>query len=134
MNGDDKWRLSITKMDEQGQSTGSSVFVLNQKKWENNDSEAPFIDHMQLDDTSDAGNEWMFGSSRSRDEGKAGDYTYLWKVKLNADHNPNDATVTIWYATGEMKDEGHIIAIKPTLVNGNVHVLFWKKGKEIYYF
>ena len=133
-NGDDKWRLSITRLTELGQSPSNNVFALNQEKWEGSDNDAPFIDHMHLDDTSDPGKEWMFGSSRSRDEDITGDFTYLWKVKLDANHNPNSATVIIHQVSGDFKDEGHMIAIKPNLVNGKVHALFWRKEKQIHYF
>ena len=76
----------------------------------------------------------MFGSSRSKDDSKAGDYTYLWKVRLDTNHDPDDATVTIFHLGEDMKDEGHIIAVKPTLVNGKIHVVYWRKEKQIYYF
>ena len=89
---------------------------------------------MHLDDTSDPGNEWMFGSSRSRDELLAGDFTYLWKVKLDGNHDPDDATVTIFHLGGDMRENNHIIAIKPTLVSGKIHGMYWRHERQIYYF
>lgn len=37
-NGDDKWRLSITRLTEQGLSPSNNLFALNQEIWHNDNS------------------------------------------------------------------------------------------------
>ena len=74
---------------EDGTSPINSVFHIKQREWHTTEADAPYIDHMHLDDTTFPGEEWLFGSSRSVKRVASGDFIYLWKVKLDANHNPD---------------------------------------------
>ena len=85
---------------------------------------------MHLDDT--GGSEILFGSSRSLDESKAGNYIYLWKTTLDASHNPDPSNLFV-AKQKNISNEGHIVGIKPTLVSGDLHFIWHRKDKRIFY-
>ena len=58
------------------------------------DYNAPYIDHMYLDDTTFPGEEWLFGSTRSTVVYRSEKKIYLWKVRLNpVTHDPDGTTL-----------------------------------------
>jgi len=79
-------------MTEAGVAT--TIFHLDQNVVD--DMKHPFIDHMQLDDSSVAGEEWLFGTTKSKTFGDAGDFIYPWKVKLDANHDPDPTTAKVF--------------------------------------
>jgi len=93
----------------------------------------PYIDHMHLDDTGAV--EILFGSSRSNERMNSGDQIHIWKVNLDpTTHNPIPGSLTVTHIKiDDMKDQSHIIALKPVLVNGELHGMWWKEDKKIFY-
>lgn len=83
-------------MNEDGTTPANSVFHINVLEWLENENDAPYIDHMHLDDTTFPGEEWLFGSSKSRRVNIAGDFIWLWKVKLDVNHDPDPTTLTVF--------------------------------------
>ena len=86
---------------------------------------------MHLDDSS---GEILFGSSKSFNNNKAGDYIFLWKSTLDASHNPDPANTFVTRVKKDsIKGAGHIIGIKPTLVSGSMHFLWISEDGEVSY-
>ena len=85
------------RLKEDGTSATNQVFHINQAAAEGNHitaTDPPFIDHMYLDDTSQPGQEWLFGTTRSRLKTTTGDFVYYWKVRLNpTTHDPDSTTL-----------------------------------------
>ena len=46
------------------------------------ESTAPYIDHMHLDQESNS-EEWLFGSTRSSDDSASGSFVFIWKMDLD---------------------------------------------------
>ena len=90
---------------------------------------------MHLDDKS-GGPEILFGSTRNYRRNEAGNEIYLWKVELDAtSHDPIPGTVFCSkIKRDDIKDEGHIIGLKQTLVGGDLHGIWWQKDRIVHYF
>ena len=130
-NSKNDWTHAVTRMTEAGVAT--TLFHLDQDVGD--DGKHPFIDHMHLDDSSVAGEEWLFGTTKSKDSGAAGDFIYPWKVKLDANHDPDPTTSFVSkIENNDIDNEGYIIGIKPTLVGGDMHGVWHRSDKKIYYF
>ena len=93
-----KWRLAFARISEDGEnpSNGDPVHFFNYSDEEDDEDDSdnlkdktPLIDQLHLDDTSTPGEEWLIGSARSYDLSKAGEYSYVFKVKLDANHVPS---------------------------------------------
>ena len=95
----------------------------------------PLVDHMHLDDTGAV--EYLYGTTRGSVYATSGSYVYIWKVQLDPDHKPDLTTAMLHKVEGEMinhSGEGQsFVALKPTLVDGNLHAI-WRKhdGKVLY--
>ena len=64
------WRLAIMRITEDGGSpaSGDLITYLDQENTNTDLSgNAPYIDHMHLDDQSVAGEEWLIGTTKSYD-------------------------------------------------------------------
>ena len=93
------WSIAIMRLKEDGQAsaTEDSMFYITQDYMltiDDSPQYAPIVDHMYLDDTSTPGEEWLFGSSIAWTEGRDdltndGGRVFIWKVKLDANHNPD---------------------------------------------
>ena len=129
-NSQNDWTHAVTRMTEAGVAT--TIFHLDQDVTD--DKKYPFIDHMHLDDSSVAGEEWLFGTTKSKDRGAAGDFIYPWKVKLDANHDPDPTTAFVSKLDNGIDNICHIIGIKPTLVAGVMHGVWYRNDKKIYYF
>ena len=130
-NSANLWTHAVTRMTEAGVAT--TIFQLDQNV--KDDGKHQFIDHMHLDDSSVAGEEWLFGTTKSKNFGAGGDFIYPWKVKLDANHDPDPATAFVSkIENNDIDNNSHIIGIKPTLVGGVMHGVWHRNDKKIYYF
>ena len=93
---------------------------------------------MHLDDSSTPGEEWLFGSTIALVEEEYNDYgfgdfgrVYLWKVKLDSNHDPDSTELTCVKIEGSFNN---IIGLKQTLVGGKLYGMMNKHDKEVFYF
>ena len=124
-----KWALTIMRIKDDGtvdlDPNYPNLFHIIQEEWEDQPSSAPVIDHMHLDDS---GVEWLYGSTRAWTEGYQGpSKVYLWKVKLDLDHDPDPNELTCVKlqnsAASDSTYQDQIIGLKPSLVDGKLHGL-----------
>lgn len=59
----------------------------------------------------------------------------MWKCDLDpTTHNPRAMNLKVTHIkNGDMENRGWIVGVKPTLVNGNMHVLFNDNHNVLYY-
>lgn len=89
------WKLGVTRLTESGTTSTNGAFLIEAKSGGfDKHNEHPWINHMHIDDVSIPGEEWLFGSTEYNKNNRAGEEVYLWKVKLDASHNPDPAQLT----------------------------------------
>ena len=59
----------------------------------------------------------------------------MWKCDLDsATRNPRATNLKVTHIKdGHIKDKGNIVGVKPTLVNGNMHLLYNDSDEKLYY-
>ena len=88
---------------------------------------------MHLDDQSIAGEEWLFGTAKSYDPDRSGEYMYIFKVKLDAtSHAPVDTGLVLKKITS-IAAPGYVVAVKLTLVSGEVHLVYVADTGDVFY-
>lgn len=93
---------------------------------------------MFLDDTTFAGVEWLFGSTRSIKSSSNGKKIVLWKLKLDTLHNP-DTSTTRSLSTNKVDSfnitaNGYIVGIKPKFdTAGSMHLIWNDDNLSLYY-
>ena len=132
-----KWRTGIVRITEDGANppTGSPMTHFDQVDGSTGDisSNGPYIDHLHLDDQSVAGEEWLFGTTKSYDPAQSGTELYIFKVRLDATlHQPTDGLVL--KKVNGVASPGHVIAVKPTMVAGEIHFVSNDSSGNIWYF
>ena len=103
------FELSIARLKEDG--TAHSFWSFKQESEESKD-DAPYIDHMHLD--SSTGEDWLFGTTRSRNREWSGYWVYIWKVQLDSDtHDPIPNSVTCMWVDDILKGDGYVTGLRP---------------------
>ena len=75
----------------------------------------------------------MIGTAKSLDPSLTGDYMYIFKVQLDA---TSHAPISTGMKLGKMKDikkPGYVMAVKPSLVLGDVHLVYTDEGRRVWY-
>lgn len=94
---------------------------------------APYIDHMHLDDQSIGGEEWLIGTAKSYDPDRSGEYLYVFKVKLDpTTHAPIDSGLVL-KKISNIAAPGYVVAVRPTLVSGEVHLVYVTDIGDVFY-
>ena len=96
---------------------------------------APYIDHMHLDDTSDPSKEWLFGTTRSSSINASGSFIFIWKIDLDAAHNPRADNMQIKLLDSSyFPGNSYVSAVSPTMVGNEVHMIYKKdESGKLYY-
>ena len=128
-----RWRLGIMRITEDGTnpSKGAAISYINNREDEADIAAfAPIIDHMHLDDSSLAGEEWLIGSTKSFDPAQAGEQVFLFKVKLDpTTHAPSETLTCI--KIFELGKTGYITAVKPSLDGqGRLHFTYYNPDHD----
>ena len=55
----------------------------------------PLIDNIEYYDGGASG-EWLFGTTRSNKRGSMGEFIYVWRCDLDANHDPRDTNLQAW--------------------------------------
>jgi len=123
-NNNKSWRPAIMRLKEDGTSGLNADFLIQSELY-TDESKSPYIDNMHLDDTV-SGEEWLFGTTRNLDIGNTAKEILFWKCDLDPiTHNPRDDNMVVTHLRdGQIENHGWIIGVKPTLVNGDMHLLY----------
>ena len=75
----------------------------------------------------------MIGTAKSYDPSKTGDYMYIFKLRLDG---TSHAPISTGMKLGKIKDiknPGYVMAVKPSLVSGDVHLVYTDDGRRVWY-
>ena len=136
-----RWVLSIVRINEDGTAPANQVYHIDTYKSDGDwtdEPTAPLIDNMAIDDSSDPGRHWLFGTSRSLSLSAHGAHLNIWKVEVEQTTG-NLVTSTFYMfhvtdpgATGFGK--GFFAGIKPTFGdNLDMHAIFISDDRSLYY-
>lgn len=128
---DDLFMLSIARLKEDGTADTDAFWHINQDS-ENSDTDTPYIDHMHLD--SSTGEDWLFGTSRSRKQGNEASRIYFWKLKLDAaTHNPVESSIKLFLVTDGIRNDGYVTGIRPIMNGGDMHMVYQRDNSNLFY-
>ena len=75
----------------------------------------------------------MIGTAKSYDPSKTGDYMYIFKLRLDGTSHAPISTGMNLRKIGDIKKPGYVLAVKPSLVSGDVHLVYTDDGKKVWY-